>query len=310
MNISFEILIDRHARELEIRNFSPRTIEDMVYSMKHLTRFLRERKLERVKKISPAVLNDFHHWLFYQPTKRGAVRSAGNLNQVLAKVKGFFRFLKAEGELKTNPAEALEYAREPQRLPRNILTPQEAKRIIERVDGSTAQGYRDRVMLEVFYATGIRQSELINLSVGDVRLEEGLLFIREGKGRRDRVVPLGGMACKYLETYLKGVRPELLKGRATDRLFISYRGKPMDRNSVGKLVRKYAKLAKVSKPVSCHVWRHTCATHLLKNNANLRHVQEILGHRSLATTERYLHLTIADLKEAHRRFHPREKALQ
>lgn len=147
----------------------------------------------------------------------------------------------------------------------------------------------------------------MNLTVADVNLEEELLRINGGKGAKDRVTPLTRVACSFLENYIKAIRPELLGRRRSDRLFISRRGAPMAKNTVGQMVEKYAKLSKVKKHVTCHLWRHSCATHLLKNNANLRHVQEMLGHKSLATTERYLRLTITDLKEAHRKFHPREQ---
>jgi integrase/recombinase XerD len=148
-----------------------------------------------------------------------------------------------------------------------------------------------------------------------VNLDEELLRVNEGKGGKDRVVPLSRIACSMIETYLKAVRPQLVPktgrgARGCDRLFVSNRGQKLDRNTVGLLVKRHAKLAGVKKHVTCHVWRHTCATHLLKNNANLRHVQALLGHASLATTERYLRLTITDLKEAHRRFHPREKEMR
>ena len=161
--------------------------------------------------------------------------------------------------------------------------------------------------MEVFYATGIRRNELLALTVADVNLEEELLRVNKGKGGKDRVVPLSTLACKFLESYIKGVRPEWAVKTGTDRLFLSWRGRPLDGNTLRLLVKAHAQRAGVKKRVSCHVWRHTCATHLLKNNANLRHVQEILGHGLLSTTERYLHLTITDLKEAHRKFHPRER---
>jgi len=118
---------------------------------------------------------------------------------------------------------------------------------------------------------------------------------------------LGQIASRFLETYLNGIRPQLLGQRHSDRLFLSYRGNPIDAHSVGDLVKRHAGLARVKKHVTPHVWRHTSATHLVQNSANLRHVQDLLGHGSLATTERYLRLTIADLKEAHARFHPREQ---
>jgi integrase/recombinase XerD len=251
-------------------------------------------------------LLDFQRWFYYQPTKRGHARGVVNQNLVLATVKSFCRFLKNEGYIHADPAEAVEYAREPRSLPRNVLTPKEANRIIDLIDTTTALGYRDRAILEVFYATGIRRTELRNLIIADVNLEEELLRVNSGKGGHDRVVPLSRVACKFLETYIKGVRPQLVGGKTTDKLFVSMRGNPIDAHTVGDVVKKYARLANVKKHVTPHVWRHTCATHLVKNEANLRHVQDILGHRSLSTTERYLRLTITDLKEAHRKFHPRE----
>jgi len=194
-------------------------------------------------------------------------------------------------------------------LPRNILTPQEARRIIEAPDVHTVLGYRNRVVLEVLYATGIRKQELMNLTLADVNLDEELLRINGGKGAKDRVVPLTEIACSFLESYIKGIRPKLLGKKTTNRLFLSLRGLPIARNTLGSLVEKCTRLARIKKRVTCHLWRHSCATHLLQRKANLRHVQEILGHRSLATTERYLHLTITELKEAHRRCHPREKGV-
>ena len=306
--MSFDELLTKYLGWLQIRNYSPRTVSDYGYNLGSLFRFLEQKALTDVQGITTATLTDFQRWFYYQPTKRGQARGVVNQNLVLATVKSFFRFLKNEGFIHGNPAEAVEYAREPRSLPRNVLTPKEANRIIDSIDTTTALGYRDRTILEVFYATGVRNQELRNLTVADANLEEELLRVNGGKGGHDRVVPLSRVACKFLETYIKGIRPQLVGGKATDRLFVSLRGNPIDAHTVGDVVKKYARLASVKKHVTPHVWRHTCATHLVKNEANLRHVQDILGHRSLHTTERYLSLTITDLKEAHRKFHPREKS--
>ena len=323
---SIELLHGRYLRSLRRKNYAPGTIEDADYNLsRHLRRFLDETKLHPLK-VTTAALRRFQSWLLHQPKKRGGgARGVANGNRILTQAKGFFRFLKVEGYRRDNPAEKVENAREPRSLPRNVLTPQEAKRIIDSVDTSTVLGYRDRTILEVFYATGIRRNELRNLRVENVNLEEGLLRINEGKGGHDRVVPLSRMASRFLENYINAVRGELLgmkkaelrmkNGKSggiaarkeSNRLFLSLRGRPLDRNILGYIVKKRARLAGVDRKISCHVWRHTCATHLLKNNANLRHVQALLGHKSLATTERYLHLTITDLKAAHRRCHPRER---
>jgi integrase/recombinase XerD len=304
---TLETLTARFMRDMELRNLSPRTVREAPFSLKPLARFLEQRQALDIASATATLLHDFQHWLFYQPTRYGTMRSVSSQNRVLGTVKSFFKFLHHDGYLPANPAAALQYGREPQSLPRSVLTPQEAKRIIDSIDTSTALGYRNRAIMEVFYATGIRRNELLNLTLADVNFEEELLRINHGKGGKDRVVPLSSLACKFLETYIKGVRPEWAHKTGTDRLFLSWRGRPLDGNTLRLWVQACARRAGVKKRMTCHVWRHTCATHLLKNNANLRHVQEILGHSLLSTTERYLHLTITDLKEAHRKFHPRER---
>ena len=306
--MTFDELAQRYAAYLELRHFAGRTIITRASALRILFRFFTEAKVPDAQAVTSACLRDFQRWHHYEPTGQGAARSIVYQNRVLSTVRSFFRFLHLEGLIAHNPASELEYAREQQTLPRNILTPNEARRVIEAPDTRTVLGYRDRAILEVLYATGIRKNELMNLCLENVNLDEELLRINAGKGGKDRVVPLTAVACSFLETYVKAVRPQLLGKKKSPRLFISLRGQPMARNTVGTVVEKYAARAKVKKRVTCHLWRHSCATHLLQNKANLRHVQEILGHKSLATTERYLHLTITELKEAHRRFHPREKA--
>jgi integrase/recombinase XerD len=304
-----DMLLERYRSHLELKNYSVLTIRGQAASLKLLLRFLAETNQPDLAAVTTAMLHDFQRWHFYQPTARGTARGIPYQNRVLSAIKGLFKFLHEENLVARDPAAALDYGREPQTLPRNILTPQEARRIIEAPDVHTVLGYRDRVVLEVLYATGIRKLELMNLTLTDVNLDEELLRINGGKGAKDRVVPLTEIACSFLESYIKGIRPKLLGLKTTNRLFLSLRGLPIARNTLGHLVEKCTRLARIKKRVTCHLWRHSCATHLLQRKANLRHVQEILGHRSLATTERYLHLTITELKEAHRRCHPREKGV-
>jgi len=311
MNASqVEILLERYRQQLEILNFSPRTIAVRQVHLRRFAEFLAQQNLTDIATVTSGVLADHQRDLFYLPTRRGAARSLSYQNQAMHALRSFFHFLKVEGYVAHDPAETLPLARIPRTLPRQVLTVQEARKVIETPDTGCLLGYRDRTILETLYATGIRKSELMNLTVDNVNLPEELLRINGGKGAKDRVVPLTRLACSFLETYLKAIRPALLQGRPSERVFISQRGRPISKNALGELVEKYARQARVAKKVTCHIWRHSCATHLVKNKANLRHVQEMLGHRQLSTTERYLHLTIADLKEAHRKFHPRERGLQ
>lgn len=306
-NETLALWSERYRKQLELLNYSARSWPGIRSVLTQFGRFLAELDRNDLQTLTPDLLRQYQEWLFYQPTWLGRVRSASTQNRSLSIIKGFCRFLYEEGFLIRDPAKELRYAREPQQLPRNILTPQEARRIIEAVDTKTIIGYRDRTILEVLYSTGIRKSELLNLTLSDVNLEEGLLRINGGKGAKDRVAPLTEIASRFLETYIKGVRPQLLGGRSCDRLFLSMRQRPISKNAVSDLIQKYGRLGKVKKHMTCHLWRHSCATHLVKNKANLRHVQELLGHHNLSTTERYLHLTITDLKEAHRKYHPRER---
>ena len=306
--LSFDVLFHRYLQQLEMLNYSPNTLDVQEFYFNRFAEFLAELKISDVQAVTPSMLQDFQRWVFYQPTTKGTARSVGGQNHIIIGIRNFFTFLAQEGYLAGNPAKGLRLAREPDTLPKNILTPDEARKIIEAPDTQTLSGYRDRTLLEVLYATGLRKEELRNVNVADINLEEELLRVNKGKGGKDRVVPLSRIACQYLENYIKAVRPELAKGRPSEKLFISIRdGLPLGRHGIDRLLAKYARKLRLKKHVTCHLWRHSCATHLLKNNANLRHVQQILGHASLATTERYLRLTITDLKEAHRKFHPREQ---
>jgi integrase/recombinase XerD len=305
--MNLETLLERYREHRELLNYSPRSWPTVQCVLRQLWRYMEAQQISEAAAVTTETLYGFRQWLFYEPTGRGKSRSIATQNRSLSHVKGFFRFLRDEGLVIHDPAAALPLAREPQTLPRHVLTPQEARRILEKPDVQTVLGYRDRTILEVLYATGVRRSELIGLRVGDANLEEGLLRIHGGKGAKDRVVPLTQIAVAYLETYIKGIRPKMLGSGQCDRLFLSLRGRPMGKNTVAGVVEKYAKLARVKKQITPHSWRHTCATHLVKNEANLRHVQEMLGHKNLSTTETYLRLTITDLKEAHRKCHPRER---
>jgi len=186
-----------------------------------------------------------------------------------------------------------------------ILTKEEARRILETPDSKTPQGLRDRAILETFYATGIRVSELASLTPYDVDTEERTLRVVLGKGRKDRNVPLTRAAADAIEAYLVKARPKVVGPRKVRFLFLQDRGGKMDRSTLARMVSRWAKAARVKKHVTPHTFRHTVATHLLKGRADIRHIQALLGHSSLRTTERYTRVEISDLREVIRRAHPR-----
>jgi len=306
--MSWEVLFSRYCRQLVVANYSPETIRTLTVSFNRFSEFLSEVNVRDARLVTAQTLSDFQIWLFHQPTFRGTARTPASQNRLMAFIKTFFAFMHQEGHIPTNPAKYVKYAKEPDSLPKNVLTPDEAQKLVEAPDLSTLHGYRDRTILEVLYGTGIRKQELLNLTVQDVDLEQGILYVRRGKGQKDRVVPLTQVACKFLETYIKSIRLDLLRGQQSKALFVSRRfGYSLGTHALGIIIKNYTKQLGMKKKVTPHLWRHTCATHLLKNNANLRCVQELLGHKSLSTTEKYLRLTIADLKEAHTKFHPREQ---
>ena len=194
----------------------------------------------------------------------------------------------------SDPARDIQYAKIPKALPKGILSPAEARKIIHAPDITSVIGYRDRVILEVLYTSGIRKEELNHLTLGDVDCHDGFLRIDNGKGQKDRIVPLGRIACRYLENYITSVRPELIRDPYNTHLFLSLRGNRLSKNVVWALVKKYAKKAKIRKNVHPHTFRHSCATGMLKNKADLNTIRKLLGHTSLNTTQIYTHLNITD----------------
>ena len=245
----------------------------------------------------------------------GKPYSAGFQANRFSALKSFFGFLTRRQLVLHDPMAGLERPRLETRLPRTILTPREARKIIEAPSTRTPLDLRDRAILETLYATGIRASELIQLSPFDVDTEERMLRVVRGKGGKDRNVPLTPPAAAAIERYLAHGRPVLLAAtrtgsgvyptKASKRLFVSPRGGVLYRATLDKIVRRWAREAGVKKRVTAHTFRHSVATHLLKHGADIRHIQALLGHESLTTTERYTHVEISDLQAVVRRAHPR-----
>jgi integrase/recombinase XerD len=299
--------VDEYLQSLEMRNFAKRTIQETRRKLGRFTQYLETQGITRLDGITKDQVLSYQTELYQSMNAKGKPNTVGHQNSMLSCVKQFTRFLYERDFLVSDPARDISYAKQPKRLPRGVLTSTEARKIIRSPDTKTAIGYRDRTILEVLYTTGIRKEELNNLTLNDVDYRDGFLRILEGKGRKDRIVPLGRIACRYLENYIKTVRPELIKDPYNNHLFLSLRGKRLSKNIVWDLVKKYAKKAKIRKNVHPHTFRHTCATGMLKNKADLNTVRKLLGHASLNTTQIYTHLSITDLKAVHKRCHPREK---
>lgn len=289
---------------------SPLTLRGARSALKQFAEFMESEGIHEIARLDGTALLRYREDLSWRLTAKGTPLQIRSQLELLGHVSVFCRFLVERGWLLADPSRDLPRPRRPQRLPKAIVDLGELEHLLSLPDLQTLRGYRDRVMLEVLYSTAIRREELANLCVDEIDLESGYVFVREGKGSKDRVVPLGRSACDWLRSYLRGIRPDwpgLKSGAQADRhVFLNRWGKGMTPNAVGAVVRKYAAMAALEKPVSTHGLRHACATHMLRNGAPIRQLQEMLGHASLETTQLYTRVTINDLRDMHARFHPRE----
>ena len=232
-------------------------------------------------------------------------KSASTIARKLASIKAFYRFLTAERYIKHDPAEVLEAANKGLQLPK-VLSLTEVESLLDEPNLGTLEGYRDKTMLEVLYATGMRVSELISIPVGNVDLKMQYLIAR-GKGSKERIIPLGSIAVKYLTRYLEVVRPQLLKNDTDEvkELFLSTWGRAMTRQRFFEIIEEYGKQAGLTKKITPHMLRHSFATHMLNNGTDLRVVQELLGHADISTTQIYTHMDMERLREVYSKAHPR-----
>lgn len=234
---------------------------------------------------------------------QGQGQTSSSISRKLAAVKAFYRYLFQENYLLNNPAELLSTPKLERKLPR-VLTVEEVDSLLAAPKPTSLSGLRDKAMLEVLYATGVRVSELISLNLTDLNLDMGYLKCF-GKGSKERIVPLGSLAKEALQVYLERGRPFLLEKGASISIFLNRQGNPLTRQGFWKIIKKYTKEAGIGKKITPHTLRHSFATHLLENGADLRSVQEMLGHVDISTTQIYTHLTKNKLKEIYDSTHPR-----
>ena len=274
------------------RHYSPHTLNNYQRDLKFLTNFFRG------KEISRAAARSYLISLEKKYSRRSVARK-------LSSARSFFRFLLREKVIKSNPFENLVTPKIPKRLP-NFLYPEEVNALLEAPDPQSPLGLRDRALLELLYSTGVRVEELISINLNDLDLEEGEIKIL-GKGNKERIVLFGSQARKALGVYLRQARPNLLEGKKSRFLFIGQRGPSLSKRQVERIIRTYAQKAGIPKKVTPHTLRHSFATHLLSGGADLRMVQELLGHVSLSTTQVYTHITKERLKQVYNLAHPRAK---
>ena len=226
-----------------------------------------------------------------------------SVSRNLASIRSLFSYLSIEKFLEQDPSSDLDSPKLSKKLPK-VITIEEIEKLLDQPDQSDKFGIRDRAMLELLYASGLRVSELISLELDDVNLELGFLQC-EGKGSKERIVPLGKIASDYINRYLVNSRPKLVKNTLQKSLFVNFHGKPMTRQGFWKIIKKYGKQSGIETEITPHTFRHSFATHLLENGADLRSVQEMLGHADISTTQIYTQVTQKKLQRVHKEFHPR-----
>ena len=264
---------------LEARQYAPKSIEYRIAALEHFTTWCEARGLLRIEQITRPVLLRYQRHLAQAVTKKGGKPlSVATQRNRLTAVKVWFRFLMRENLILTNPASELELPKPAKRLPKHTLTAEDAEKILNLPDTETVAGLRDRGMLEVFYSTGIRRQELINLQIDDINASAGVLAIRQGKGNKDRFVPIGERALAAVQHYLEDGRPLLGPRHGESRVFLDDAGQAWEPNRLSRLIKKYIDKARVGKSGSCHLFRHSVATLMLENGADIRFIQQLLGH--------------------------------
>lgn len=295
--------VEAHCEWLAVTHYAADTVVTRRRSLRTFVAWASERGIDDPREVTKPILERYQRHLFYYRKEDGSPLVPGTQVNLLRAIKTFFKWATRENHILYNPASELDVPKVPRHLPRNILSVEEVAAILNEADPSNVIGLRDRALLELLYSTGLRRKEVGNLTRSDIDFNRQVVFVREGKGRRDRVVPLGRRACAWLEKYLCEARPHLTVGDATA-LFVTDFGDPASGYYVAMRVKRYMAMAGIERPGAAHLLRHACATHMLEGGADIRFIQALLGHVNLNTTEIYTHVSIEKLKAIHEATHP------
>ncbi|MCP3884392.1 MAG: tyrosine-type recombinase/integrase, partial [Propionibacteriaceae bacterium] len=264
------------------------------------------RSIDDITEITIETLNAYRQHLFhYRNPDTNKPLKFSTQSCYLVVIRRWFLWLHEKGIIPNDVAKDLELPKPEERLPVDVLTAEEVESTMNQTDATQPLGIRDRAILETFYSTGIRASELAHLQLYDLDADRKILIIRQGKGKKDRVVPIGDRAIRWLQKYMTDVRPTLMEqSEPHPTLFVTRDGVPIQRSLLALIVKRYMRKAGIKKPGSCHLLRHTAATLMMENGADLRSLQLFLGHACLKTTQLYTHVSIQRLQEVHRNTHP------
>jgi integrase/recombinase XerD len=291
----------------EVKGFSRDTYLRRRAALRRFIVWCSERELHTPQEITKPILERYQRYLYYYRKADGQPLTFGSQNVMLTPIKTFFKWLTKENHILYNPASELELPQKPKRLPKTILPVDDIEAILSQPDIGTAAGLRDRAIMELLYSTGIRRMELVKLTVYDLDTRRSTLMIREGKGRKDRLLPIGQRALAWVEKYQQDARLTLVTGKDDGTLFITDQGTPFRRGALGGRIKRYIRAAGIEVEGSCHLFRHAMATHMLENGADIRFIQVMLGHEDLSTTEIYTRVSIEKLRQIHALTHPADR---
>jgi integrase/recombinase XerD len=295
---------DAYLDSLASRNYSATTREGRRDALKVFLLWAQERDLIRAGQITRPILEAYQRWLWRYTKADGKPLGWSTQRSRLGTVKDWFRWLTRQNVILHNPASELEMPRMEKRLPTAGLSCAQVAALLAVPNIFDPLGLRDRAILELFYSCGLRRTELCRLGLTDFNAERRTLHVRQGKGHKDRVVPVGEQAAAWIERYLLEVRPRLCLDTRTSALFLTGYGGPFNADVLSRQVSAMMEKAGLGGRGSCHLLRHTCATHMLEGGADIRYIQQLLGHESLETTAIYTEVSIRQLQEVHRRCHP------
>lgn len=293
---------------LKVKNYAPSSIKGYVRELLRFFKYLGEKKITDIKQVTKDTIKAYQADITEKKNQDAQGYTIATVSLKIRALKRFFGYLEASNHILINPAESIKEAKKETRLPRVILTEDEVRKILDQPDLSLPTGIRDRAILEVFYGTGIRLEEMVNLSIFDCDLQGGLLRVNKGKFAKDRVVPLGRHAVRFLKKYITQIRPlHTKKNKSSRTLFVRTWGGQMSKRIIYNMIKAFAEKAGIEKHVTSHVFRHTFATELIRNGADIRAVQKMLGHSSLSATYIYTHVAGREVKKTHQHHHPRER---
>lgn len=295
----FPALVEEFLTDLGARGYSPATIRARRQCLAQLSAWLADRGVTQPVQVTRPMLVRYQRHLFHYRKPNGEPLSFRSQNAQLLPVRAFFKWAVRNDHVAANPASELELPKVEKRLPKAALTIEEAEAVLAIPDLSSPTGVRDRAMIETFYGTGIRRSELARLNWRDLDIERRTLMVRQGKGRKDRMVPIGQRAIAWIERYLTDVRPRFAAEPDDGTLFLTVDGTPFSLDRLTQLVRDYVKASGTDKEGACHLFRHTLATLMLEGGADIRYIQAMLGHAELSTTQIYTQVSIRALQAVH-----------